>query len=556
MAEELSIVQKIRNRYSQLETIRQPFYSDWKQIAKYIYPRREFLDIEKKQGLTQGTNIYDSSPAIAVRDEVNGIQGHLVSPALKWFDLEFMDPEIKELKFAKEWLDDVREHLYDVFERSNFYSAINQFLWDFCTFATASMYCEENIQRGLPWYSARQPGEIVIAENQFGEVDTVLRLYKLAARVAAKVFPKTRLPNQIVSSAQKSGGMDQSFKFIHAVLPVSDEFYKAGGYKGFDYVSIHIPYDAGSEDDLPLHVGGYHTFPYAVSRFYKNSSEWYGRGPSHDAMPDVRTLQQIAKDMLDASHGAIAPPMKASAELAGRLRLNPRGITYIDRQDQILEQVYRQINYPFGIERLQDLRAQIRKHFMTDFFVLLTELEYKKRTATEVMKMEGEKAAILGPVVGNIEGEILDPLINRPFMIEYEAERIPPIPPELADYGGTNIRISYIGPLAQMQQRAFKAQGVIHTLSALGMLFEIYPHLRYRIDEKEAADQVMETYDMPHSAIRSDDEYEKLVQAEMQSAAQEKQLIMAKELASIAPSLSKKVEGGSPLEAMQEALGG
>jgi hypothetical protein len=66
----------------------------------------------------------------------------------------------------------------------------------------------------------------------------------------------------------------------------------------------------------------------------------------------------------------------------------------------------------------------------------------------------------------------------------------------------------------------------------------------------------METYDMPQSAIRSDDEYEKLVQAEMQSIAQEKQLLMAKELAAIAPNLSKKVESGSPLEAMQEALGG
>ena len=63
------------------------------------------------------------------------------------------------------------------------------------------------------------------------------------------------------------------------------------------------------------------------------------------------------------------------------------------------------------------------------------ELDAKKRTATEVMKMEGEKAALLGAVVGNTESEVLDPSINRTFRIEYEAGRLPPIPEELVAYG-------------------------------------------------------------------------------------------------------------------------
>ncbi len=70
-------------------------------------------------------------------------------------------------------------------------------------------------------------------------------------------------------------------------------------------------------------------------------------------------------------------------------------------------------------------------------------------TAREVVERHEEKLLVLGPLLESLEGELLDPFIDRTFELALEAGVIPPPPPELE---GLDLKVEYISPLAQAQK--------------------------------------------------------------------------------------------------------
>ncbi|MBN2323816.1 MAG: head-tail connector protein [Spirochaetes bacterium] len=552
----LTECERHRLRYNALVKKRDPFLSDWKEIAKYVDPRRELMDVDFEQGETVGKYIYDISPIIYSNELVNGFQGNIVTPSILWFDLKFTNPELRDIPEAQQWLEDWVRYLYRVFENTKFYNAIHEYIKDCIHFATSTITVEDDIGKQCINYRTRHPMETVIAENRQGDVDTAYRKYKLSATAAFKAWGE-KLSDKIRNAARNSSTMYDEFEFIFGAFPNSNHDSTKDGVQFKKFKLITFEAESKGPDEEPLEVSGDSDLPDIVWRFDKNSNEWYGRGLFHDGLRLIKSLNAKGKDLGKASHLAVSPAWYAPESHRGRLRVTPDTFNYYTKYaEEKIESIHKDIKYPVGLDRVQDERHQLRELLMVDYFLTLHEVAKDVKTATHAVELKGEQSIMLGTSVGRFESEGLDPLLNRTFRIEYEAGRGPEVPEVLHDYGGDTIQIDYIGPLSQQQRRLFKSRGIMHSLNALYGVMGMYPPAADKVDFDFVTEEILEGYGMPQKGIRGDEEVYKIRAAKAQRAEEERKIMLTKELADAFPKLAKKVESGSVIEQAQQAASG
>jgi hypothetical protein len=550
----LTVHQRLRLWYQALEKKRQPWVTDWKAISEFISYRREFMNLKDTQGKRIGENAFEGWPTIALNYLVNGFQGHLVSPTIKWFIFEFENRRVRELKAAKIWLEDLTRYSYEVFDNTGFYDAIHEDVRDCASIGTSTMYTAEDLAKNRPLFRVMHPIEIVIGVDENGHVDTVFRKFKLSARSAVDWWGIDKLSETLQNAARNVSSMNDEFEFLHAVFPNHYRVGQRSDYSSKPYYSIYIEFAGGNAgEEKVLQEGGYDELPYHVWRWEKNSTEWYGRSPGHNALVDLYKINQLGKDLLGAAHKAVDPPVMAPAGHRGRIRLRAGGVNYYENlANEEIRPILQGINYPVGLDREQDARRVIDKHFMVDFFILLAQSEHKQRTAYEISEMQGEKAVILGPILGKFEQELMNPLIERVLSIEARAGRLPPMPPILHDMGGVRLKVDYIGPLAQIVQRVFRTRGPLFSVANLTPVFQLYPQGVDKIDFDFLIEEVAEAGGMPQRAIRSEEEVAKLRAAKQKIMQQAQQQQMQLEAAK-AVDVNKSPEPGS---VMEQLMGG
>lgn len=86
---------------------------------------------------------------------------------------------------------------------------------------------------------------------------------------------------------------------------------------------------------------------------------------------------------------------------------------------------------------------------MVDMFLMLANLNPTQKTAYEIAERHEEKLLMLGPTLGRIEAELLEPTVKLTFQTALEAGILPPLPDELQ---GIPLQIEFISALAQAQK--------------------------------------------------------------------------------------------------------
>ena len=138
---------------------------------------------------------------------------------------------------------------------------------------------------------------------------------------------------------------------------------------------------------------------------------------------------------------------------------------------------------------------------------LMVQTRRGQMTATEVMHLVEEKAAVLGPVLERFQAELFDPVLERVFAImSDDFNMIPPPPAELA---GSGLRVDYTSMLAQAQKQA-GLSGMTHFLSMAGEIVGRFPSAALKINPDEAIDQLAYIDNVPPKVVRSDDEVARL----------------------------------------------
>ena len=550
MATEEEFSRELLSRQSVLAGIREDYESLWKDVIEFTNLRRYNLDGTQRAGLKVGTAIYDSTAMDALRDLADGLFGYLISPAMQWFVLRVEDERLMIIKEVRAWLEAASWQMYSALQRSNFYEIMPEYFQDGGSIGTSTLYSEEDLEEGRIVCTICHPGEIWVAENKYGLVDTTFRKVVMTARQAVQRFGDSgNLSDQLLMDSKDSTRFDNEYTFYHCVYPRKDAEMTQQGFRvGKDnkpFVSYYVQVDGSKIAS----ASGYYSLPYQVWRWRKNSNEIYGRSPASDAIVDILTANQMSKTLLHAAHMSAEPPLNIPAEMRGKTRITPRGMNYYEDQGRIITAVQMgQGGYPIGVDREDRVKTAIKRHFMTDFFTLLSRaaMDGRQLSVPQVVEMQGEKAVMLGTIVGRLNSECFDPFLDRVYQIESGAGRMPP-PPDILSASGKRVSVEYMGPLAQAQRRLFKTQGIYQGLESLKPVAELTGDTSIfdSIDFDVVTREILEATGMPAKAIKDQSRVD-AERAERAKAAQAvQQMEMVTKMAAQIPNISKAPEAGS-----------
>ena len=561
----------IDRRFNELAIIREPWEELWQRVVELVLPQREFTETwwarhasSHERGIREvrdkivGREIFDGSGVSALQLLADGFQGFIVMRNAPWFKLRLEDPIANAEPLVRGYLDEVELIMSRELARSNFYDAMGEFFLDAGSVGTATIFIEEDKDDDTIVFSPRHPVEIYVAENHHHKVDVVYRKYSMTARQMTMKWSQEELSKDAwdaVHGDDANKDPEKRFNVIHAVFPRNNEnpgsSQRGAGNKGMKFASV---YKEENEPDI-ISEGGFIDNPYAVWRWAKNSYETYGRSPASNAYVDLAAVNEMGRTMLQAAQLSVEPPLNVPSEQRGRVRFVPRGNNYYEEdQTRIISPIVTGINYPIGIDYHDRMRATVREHFKVDFFLLLAQTEKRNLTATEVLELQSEKAAVLGATIGRLNSEALDPILERVYNILRRANKIPPLPNSVAP--GSRLSINYVGILEQSQERLFRTQGIMRMLEQITPILNINPGLWDTINDDELARELISASGAPAKTLRSREEVAALRQERQKRAEQQRALESMDQVADIAQKTSKAPEEGSFADQLQGQLGG
>ena len=214
-------------------------------------------------------------------------------------------------------------------------------------------------------------------------------------------------------------------------------------------------------------------------------------------------------------------------------------------------------NLPFSVEFQDRVAAVINEHFYTDVFQMMSQLAQASNTSRmvieQVQELQGEKAAILGTRVGNLQSEAFDKIIQRVYSIEAEAGRIPNPPAILTESIHGPVEVQYLGPLAQAQTRMTKVRSITTFLQLTAQVAQMDPTIIHAVNGPQILRTLRDAVNAPVDSVYDEKTFAGILQNLNQQAKQEQTAENVPKLAKAAASLAKAPESGSILK---ELMGG
>ena len=502
---------ELKNNMSRLMDRRSNWETHWQEVADLVIPRKSDIVDEKVRGDKRHIDVFDATAIHSLELLASSLHGMLTSSANRWFSLRFKETILNENDEAKEWLEDVTDKMYIAFQRSNFQQEVFETYHDLCAFGTAAMFIEED-ETDIVRFSARHIKEIYISENAKGLVDCMYRRFKITAKAAAEKFGLENLSRE-AQNVFKNSPFDD-VEFCHVVKPRDIYNPKKEDNMNMPFISIYME----MESNNIISIGGFREFPYVVPRFLKASNEIYGRSPGMNSLPDVKVLNKMVEVGLKAAQKQVDPPLLVPDDaMMLPIRTAPGSLNYYraGSRDRI-EALNIGANNPLGLNMEEQRRKAISQTFHVDQLLVT---ENRNMTATEVAQRAEEKMRILGPTLGRLQVELLNPTVVRVFNIMLRNNLFPPAPEILQDQ---EIDVEYVSPMA-LAQKGQELSSIIRGLEIFGQISQVAPVTDY-IDPQGLVKEIIKILGIPAKVIRSDAEVQQIT--EEKQAAQQQQMDM------------------------------
>lgn len=528
------IVDKILDRQDVLEKQRTNHQSLWQTLYDNIVPRKGDVITTRQEGDKRGHDLFDSTAINSNTLLAGALHGMLTNPETRFFDLVMNDPALDDQVEVKAWLQEVSQRMFLVLQNSNFQTEVHEIYIDQGAIGNACLYMAEH-DESIIHFNARAMKEIFIQENNLGLVDIVHRKFKWTPRQMVQEFGLKNLPENIQDLYNK--GSADPMEIIHAVEPKSDE---KKNY--FEFMSAYVLRD----EETIISKRGYKEFPYAVPRWTKTSGETYGRGPGHDALPDVLMLNAMMETTLKGAQKTVDPPLMVTDDsVIGRVRLIPGGLTMVRpmTSNDPIKPLITDARIDFGFQAIEAIRKSVRSAFFVDQLQLN---QGPQMTATEVMQRTEEKLRLMGPVLGRQQFEFLRPVIDRLFGIMVRKNLIPPAPQVLQ---GKKFDVKYSSLIAKVQ-RTNQGQDLSRAIATAAPILQLFPDAKDNMDGDKAFKHVMSIYDVPQKILASESDVKKIragrTQAQQQIAQQAQEQHTAQVAGQVLPGVSQLAQANKP----------
>lgn len=552
---------------AQLETERSSFLSHWKQLGDYILPRRPRFNVtEANRGERRNLNIIDSTATLAARTLRSGMMSGVTSPARPWFRLSPQDPDLAEVGAVKDWLYLVSQRMTTVFLKSNLYNCLPIIYGDIGTFGTGAMSIEEDLDSVVRFYPFAI-GSYKISNNDRLKVDTFSRDFRMTVRQLVEKFGERKNDagevnwdnfSGYVKNAWDRGEYETWVDVRHVIRPNDEYDPKKIESKFKKYRSVY--YEVGSRGnsgqasyitdgiDLDRYLSdkGYDYFPILAPRWEVTGEDAYGTScPGMDALGDIKQLQLGEKRSAQAIEKMVNPPMTGPASLRNqKTSILPGDITYVDvREGQQGFRPAHEVNIRITEleQKQQQIRQRIQRVFFEDLFLMLSQSDRRDITAREIDERHEEKLLALGPVLEQLNQDLLDPLIDITFQIMLRQGHLPPVPQQLQ---GAPLKIEYISIMAQAQ-KLIGIAGIERFSGFIGQAVQVDPSIKDKVNFDQMAEVYGDMTSIPPGIVRTDEEVQAIRQQQQQAAQQQQQQEAIAQGAQAAKNLSQADTSGS-----------
>lgn len=509
------------SRWQGMKTDRAQWDILWDDCARYIMPRKGQILTKLTPGQEQTIRLYDSTATEAANIGGAGMMTHIMPAGEKWFRFQPKGPNASDdLKAA---LDELTDKAIEALLSSNFYLGAHEDCLDALTFGNSLLLEEEGKRNKLNFINI-PVGTFAWAEDAEGYVDTVGREWKWTARQAAQKWGKDKLgPNQraVLNSADQKQALRQ-FTYVHFVEPRADSGYAGGPASPTKrpFLSCYICV----EDQQIIEEGGYYSMPYFGSRLLRSNNEIYGRGSGDSAMPEIKLVNAMERDILTWTELMGNPPWMMSDDSAFTPDNRPGGVTYWDTSNvnNKPQQVEMKNRVDLAEQKTEQKRRRIRDAFYNNLFQLLTTLDEQKRekTAYEVQQMVAEKLLLFSPLFTRYTVEKLTPMLARTVDILMRSGELSP---ELMQaLQGAEYEIAYVSKIA-LAIKSAENQAFATMMTLVEQAAALDPSVANVINWRTGVREVARNVGVKASIIRSDREVDKITAAQQQAAAQAQQ---------------------------------
>lgn len=502
----------------QLDDERSTFISHWTEIGENIAPRRpRFHVTDVNMGDKRFNKILDNTPVLALRTLKSGMMSGITSPARPWFRLDVDDPELAESQAVKMWLSTVTRRMISVFLKSNLYNVLPTVYGDLGSFATSAMLIEED-QEDILRCRSLPIGSYSIGTDHRGRVNMFKREFTMTVDQIVRRFGLDTMTGKIdwtgisdtIKGHWENDNKNQRFQVCHVILPNPD--YKEGSRFGNEkkFRSTYYENHRSGKDQF-LRESGYDYFPVLCPRWETTGEDSWGTTcPGMESLGDCKALQLMKTRLMEAIEKYVRPPMKGPTSLRNsRMSIIPGDVSYDDTPESNggfrpvfeVEPRVREL-----MEAIMDHQKRIQRTFYEDLFLMLANSDRRQITATEIEERHEEKLLALGPVLEQLNQDLLDPLIEITFGFMYDRGLIPEVPEELQDL---DIKVEYISMMAQAQ-KLVGIGSVERMVRFAGEVGQTWQGALDKIDGEQAVDIMADLLSAPPGLVRSDEQLKEI----------------------------------------------
>lgn len=585
--EHVSELKRLNRIFEPMWAERDPMLPMWSDCCSLVLPHRWRYGgtSDPSHVYTNRSKIIDDTATRALDVAVSGMIAGMASPAREWFELTVPDLDIAEDDDVQEWLQQLRNAVLGVYERSNVYQQLSVLFTDENLVGTGAVAVFEDHDRYIRLQSF-PVGGYSFSQDWFGNPNGFCREFVMTAEQVAREFGMDNV-SEDTRKAVERGAHNVRVIVRHLIWP---EPMKVMTIDGDD--AVNMPYaeaywesrsvvaggmDPGSPrwalgangrgEGKVLRRSGYHEFPVIIGRWARdNTSLWATNWPTATALGNIRELQVWRRMSSNAGAKMIDPPLNVDASLLGfPVSLQAASKTYVNglttsgnpgvRPTHEVRWAIREAH-----EYIMDLRNSIREAYKVPVFQALTEREGVQPLQNEETRARiQERGELIGPIQEAHSDQVFDPLIERTLGVimrrmemawesdDRAAQLVPPPPERLREGRGAALRPVYVGEVARAQK--LQALAPIERLVQFtaGYAQAIDPSVIDVLDGDRIIEAHAEVLGAPLTILRKDEEVADMraERRRMQAAAQAAEA--APKIASAAKDFSQVAGAAGPV---------
>jgi len=532
-------VERLEKRLGSLKRIRDPFEKRMNEAIRYVLPYQHSMDPDADASDYED-NRYDATASEAATSLADGMLGNLSPPTVEWFSFSAVVNELNDLPHIREYFQEVNERVREAINRTNFYDIAPTIYKHAVALETVSAMIGKDPDTGTAVLSVIPPREIYIANDAYGRVEAVYREYKLTAEQAANLWPEAldKMSDSLRTALDQNP--DAEYKFVTVVQKRHNRNPELQDVLNMPWAGY--TFQSGQKE--LIEETGFRTIPIPTWRWEVRGRDPYGYGLTTEAMPDIKTLNEIVRTYLAVGQKFADPPTYFPEQMADDDEYSTEAgfVGFYKDPGQLPIQLPPQGSLA-SIERSVTMwQEKIRSIYKVRYFMMLMQLEQPGRTAYEIRERKIEKITAMGSIVGRCQQEFLTPFLARMFWIEQDAGRLPDPPQELVDSG---MMVDFIGPFAQAQKEVTETTGIVSAIENSLPILQIFPEARMKFNPEKIIDDIMVAANMPEKNFATEEEYAQRQAAAQQQAAEAAAAEKLKALGGAAPAFTNTPQDNS-----------